>query len=99
MPPRTLIWLQVRLTSFKYFIALKNASDYFEEVYRRNNRSLPSSCYAFDSVWSAALMLNDSKGDTRPENYIIGNDSFSTAYVSALKEQEFEGMSVSFSFL
>ena len=44
-------------------------------------------------------MLNSTKGDTRPENYVLGNKSFSTAYMSALKEQEFEGMSVSLFFL
>ena len=87
--------MQRRLTSLKNFIALKNASDYFDEVSRRNNRTVPLSCYAFDSVWSAALMLNASKGDTRPENYVIGNDSFSTVYKTALEEQEFEGISIS----
>ena len=43
-------------------------------------------------------MLNATEGDNRPENYVLGNDSFSTAYMSALKEQEFQGMSVSFSY-
>ena len=65
------------------------------ELLKRNPRGLPRTSYAFDSIWSAALMLNESLKETRPEDYELGDDTFSDNYENLLKNQSFEGMSVS----
>ena len=65
------------------------------ELLKRNRRGLPRTSYAFDSIWSAALMLNESLKETRPEDYELGDDTFSNNYENLLRSQSFEGMSVS----
>ena len=64
------------------------------ELLKRNRAGLSRTSYAFDSIWSAALMLNKSLNETRPEDYVLGNDTFSDNYEELLKQQSFEGISV-----
>ena len=64
------------------------------EVLRRNNQTLARTSYAFDSIWAAALMLNKTSNETRPEDLVLGSDKFSSEYERLLKDQEFEGLSV-----
>ena len=78
------------------FHVFQNASTYLTELRKRNGQALARTSYAFDSIWAAALMLNETSNETRPENLELGSDKFSNEYEKLLKEQEFEGLSVRF---
>ena len=71
-----------------------NASTYLTELRKRNGQALARTSYAFDSIWAAALMLDKTSNETRPENFVLGSDKFSNEYEKLLKEEEFEGLSV-----
>ncbi|CAB4039694.1 Hypothetical predicted protein, partial [Paramuricea clavata] len=76
------------------FLVFQNASAYLAEVRKRNNQALASTSYAFDSIWAAALMLNATSNETRPEDFVLSSDQFfSDEYKDLLEEQEFEGLS------
>ena len=66
-----------------------------DEVRKRNKQTLAHTSYAFDSIWAAALMLNETSNTTRPEDFVLGSDKFSRKYQELLHVQEFEGLSVS----
>jgi hypothetical protein len=78
------------------FLVFQNASTYLAEVRKRNNQALARTSYAFDSIWAAALMLNETSNETRPEDFVFASDKFSDEYKELLEEQEFEGLSVSY---
>ena len=65
------------------------------EVRKRNSQTIAHTSYAFDSIWAAALMLNETSNATRPMDFVLGSDKFSEEYQELLKKQEFEGLSVS----
>ena len=66
------------------------------ELHKRNSKALPQTSYAFDGIWTAALMLNDSLEAVRPEeNETSGNETFFKKYEEFLELQAFKGMSVS----
>ena len=65
------------------------------EVRKRNKQTLAHTSYAFDSIWAAALMLNETSNTTRPEDFALGSNKFSREYQELLNKQEFEGLSVS----
>ena len=69
------------------------------EVRKRNKQTLAHTSYAFDSIWAAALMLNETSNATRPEDFVLGSDKFSRKYQELLNDQEFEGLSVSLSVM
>ena len=81
------------------FLVFQNASTYLAEVRKRNNQTLARTSYAFDSIWAAALMLNETSNETRPEDFVLPSDKFSDEYKDLLEEQEFEGLSVSYRIL
>jgi hypothetical protein len=78
------------------FLVFQNASAYLAEVRKRNNQALARTSYAFDSIWAAALMLNATSNETRPEDFVLSSYKFSDEYKDLLVEQEFEGLSVSY---
>ncbi|XP_028407401.1 gamma-aminobutyric acid type B receptor subunit 2-like isoform X2 [Dendronephthya gigantea] len=67
--------------------------EYLAEVQRRNKKAQPYTSYAFDSIWAAALMLNETSNTTRPEDLVLGDDKFFYEYKDLLQKQEFEGLS------
>ena len=69
------------------------------EVRKRNSQTLAHTSYAFDSIWAAALMLDETSNATRPEDFVLGSDTFSREYQELLNDQEFEGLSVSLSVM
>jgi hypothetical protein len=78
------------------FLVFQNASAYLTEVRKRNNQVLARTSYAFDSIWAAALMLNATSNETRPEDFVFSSDKFADEYKDLLEKQEFEGLSVSY---
>ena len=77
------------------FVKFQDASTFLHEVRKRNKQTQARTSYAFDSIWAAALMLNSTSNETRPEDLELGSDKFSTVYEELLRKQEFEGISVS----
>ena len=65
------------------------------ELHKRNSKALPQTSYAFDGIWAAALMLNDSLEAVRYEDFVSGNETFFKKYEEFLELQAFKGMSVS----
>ena len=76
-------------------VVFQNANMYLAEVCKRNNRTVAGTSYAFDSIWAAALMLNKTLNETRPEDFVLGNEKLSNEYKEVLGREEFEGLSVS----
>ena len=74
----------------------QNATGFLNEVRKKNNKTLPRTSYAFDSIWAAALMLDGAAASNKsnPGNFVLGDDTFSEPYEEILRETSFEGLSV-----